>query len=67
MGVRKVPAFAGRNSAATASCWEAASLPGSSSLGLKLAQAEQGQSVWMRLATYQVARAFALALGMCCP
>ena len=41
---------------------EAASLPGSSSLGLKRSQAEQGQPVRMTLAGHQLARALALAL-----
>ena len=42
----------------------AASRPGSSSLGLKRSQAQQGQPVRMALAGHQLARAFALALGM---
>jgi len=42
---------------------EAASLSGSSPLGLKRSQAQQGQPVWMILAGHQLARALALALG----
>jgi len=43
---------------------EAASLPGSSALGLKRSQAQQGQPVRMALAGHQLARALALALGV---
>ena len=42
---------------------EAASLPGSSSLGLKRSQAKQGKPVRMALAGHQLPRALALALG----
>jgi len=43
---------------------EAASLPGSSLLGLKRSQAQQGQPVRMALAGHQLPRALALALDM---
>jgi hypothetical protein len=43
---------------------EAASRPGSGSLGLKRSQAEQAQPVRMRLAGQQLARALTPALGM---
>src|SRR5690349_17061775 len=43
---------------------EAASLPGSGSLGLKRFQAEQGEPVRMGSAGHQLARALALAPGM---
>jgi len=43
---------------------EAADLAGSSSLGLKRSQAQQGQPVRMAVASHQLARALALALGM---
>ena len=42
---------------------EAASLPGSSPVGLKRSQAEQGQPVRMALAGHELPRVFALALG----
>jgi len=44
--------------------WEAARLPGSSSLGLKRSQAQQGEPVRMALAGHQLSRALALARGM---
>jgi len=43
---------------------EAASRPGSNSLGLKRSQAQQGKPVRMAVAGHQLARALALALGM---
>src|SRR3954471_21233675 len=43
---------------------EAASLPGSSPLGLKRSQAQQGEPVWMALSSHQLPRALALALGV---
>ena len=46
---------------------EAARLPGSSLLRLKRSQTQQGQPVRMALAGHQLARAFALALGIAAP
>ena len=43
---------------------EAASRPGSSSLGLQRSQAQQGEPVRMALAGHQFPGAFALALGV---
>jgi len=42
---------------------EAVSLPGSSSLGLKRSQAQQGEPMRMALAGHQLSRAFAVAFG----
>jgi hypothetical protein len=64
-GRAKAPVCEGRISAESASCRGAAvSLSKLPALGLKLAQAEQGQPVQMGVPGQQLARALVPALGM---
>src|SRR5215213_375667 len=63
-GARRAPAWEGRIATGRCPVREAASLSGSSALGLKRSQAQQGEPVRMALAGHQLARALALALLM---
>src|SRR3954463_5511020 len=64
-GVRKAPACEGRIATGRVSCVGGCAPPrGSSLLGLKRSQAQQGEPVWMALAGHQLPRTLALTFGV---